>query len=167
MNYKMPTLGGLKKLQEFFATNGFPLPTFQTNIYDGQRLSGIYLCTPATPPEDARTVSLDDELVQFGPLHEINDIRLLGENGRGIQFSDTAHFFAAATTEIIHAAGWGCHLSIMGTTKNDDWEFEDFINSLSNEDIMSIAHFGKRKPSIRDKFLLYISPIRYAQKTFA
>lgn len=166
MNYKIPTLGGLKKLQEFFAANGFPLPTFQTNIYDGQHPSEVSLCTPAIPPEDARTVSIDDMLARFGPLHEINDVILLGERG-GIQFSDTTHFLTPVMIGIIQDAGWGCYLQIIGTVENDDWEFEDFINSLSNEDIMSIAHFGKRKPSIRDKFLLYISPIRYAQKTFA
>ena len=75
MGYK-PTLGGLKKAQEFLKLKGHPLPIFQMDIYDGGQLVPFGW---ETGP--GRTVSVDEAIREYGEMCEVVDVRLTNAVG--------------------------------------------------------------------------------------
>ncbi|MFA6338608.1 MAG: hypothetical protein WCW87_00920 [Candidatus Paceibacterota bacterium] len=160
MGYR-PTLGGLKKAQEFLSLNGFPLPFFRIHIYNDSKHE---VAEPL--PIKGTTVSIDEMIRKYGPLQKVVDVRLSNEKG------DKAVLFIR-----IDRAG----LKIGKNEKKKDldavpkfWygdpvddQFKNFMCSVNGDLFLNIAQWGKSMPTMFELFKFRFFPKRYATKVFA
>ena len=160
MGYK-PTLGGLKKAQEFLNLKGHPMPIFQMNIYDDGQLAGLRWA-----PGKGRTISIDEAIRKYGATCEMVDVRLTNEQGdKFVQFSDTTRcgmFTGMSAME----NGWDV---ILEFHKGDpvDYQFKDFMNSGDGNAFVNLARWGKATISMLDRIKFRLFPKRYATEVFA
>lgn len=160
MGYK-PTLGGLKKAQEFLRKKGYSLPIFQTNIYDDGQLAGLRWM-----PGNGRTISIDEAIHKYGEMCEVEDVRLANEQGdKCIQFSRITRA-GMYTGLCAKESGWDV---IMEFRIGDppDYQFKDFINSADGIAFVSLARWGKASASMLDRIGFSLFPKHYARKNFA
>lgn len=161
MGYK-PTLGGLKKAQEFLNLKGHSMPIFQMNIYDDGKLAGLRWV-----PGKGRTISIDEAICKYGAMCEVVDVRLANEQGdKFVQFSDTVHC-GMFTGMSAMDNGWDV---ILEFHRGDpvDYQFKDFMNS--NDDgnaLVNLARWGKATISMLDRIKFRFFPERYANEVFA
>lgn len=152
-----PTLGGLKKAQEFLAFKGYPMPIFQMNIYDdGQQVSERWI------PGKGRTIPIQEAIDKYGAACEVVNVRLTNEQGdKFIQFSDINRVGLSAG---LYEAGrdWDVRLEFH---KGDD-KFKDFMDSRDGLTFSDLARWGKPRPSLLDQIKLSLFPKRYAVEIF-
>ena len=158
MGYK-PTLGGLKKAQEFLNLKGHPMPIFQMNIYDDGQLAGLRWA-----PGKGRTISIDEAIRKYGAMCEVVDVRLASEQGdKFVQFSSTTR--VGFTGMDAMERGWD---AILEFHKGDpvDYQFKDFMDSDGNA-FVNLARWGKATVSMLDRIKFRLFPKRYANEIFA
>jgi hypothetical protein len=145
-----PTLGGLKKLQQFMGKNGYPMPVFQTDIFQDGMVKGKFLL------DGGEKVSIDEEIRKQGAGFKIINVRLTDEKGkRFIQFIDpilySNYIFLPIYFRRINA-----DLQFSEGKTEDEKSFTDFLNA-QHDAIFEIAFWGKENPSVMDKFLSCVS----------
>jgi hypothetical protein len=160
MGYK-PTLGGLKKAQEFLNLKGHPMPIFQMNIYDDGQLAGLRWA-----PGKGRTISIDEAIRKYGAMCEVVDVRLANEQGdKFIQFSDTTRVGVFTGMNAMEN-GWD---AILEFHKGDpvDYQFKDFMDSADGTTLVNLTQWGKAAVSMLDRIKFRFFPKRYASEIFA
>lgn len=160
MGYK-PTLGGLKKAQEFLDLKGHPMPIFQMNIYDDGQLAGLRWA-----PGKGRTISIDEAIRKYGAMCEMVDVRLASEQGdKFVQFSDTTRCGMFTGMSAIDN-GWDV---ILEFHKGDlvDYQFKDFMDSNDDNAFVNLARWGKATISVVGRIKFRLFPKRYANEIFA
>ena len=160
MGYKYkPTLGGLKKVQEFLDQNGRSLPIFQMNIHDVEHLAGRRRF-----PGQGRMITIDEAIRKYGAMYEMVDVRLANEQGdKFIQFNslDNAGLLAVAyAIENLLEVTIERH---MGDPM--DHEFKDFLDSNGRR-LMKLARWGKMKVSVCDWLKFHFFPKCYSTEVF-
>ncbi|MBI3572046.1 hypothetical protein HY091_00725 [Candidatus Kaiserbacteria bacterium] len=158
VGYK-PTLGGLKKAQEFLNFKGYPMPIFQMNIYADGQLAGLRWA-----PGRGRTVSIDEAIRKYGATCEMVDVRLTNaRNDKFVQFSDAVHC-GIFTCMSARENGWDV---ILEFHKGDpvDYEFKDFMD-LNGDAFVKLARWGKAAPSMLDRIKFRFFSKRYAAEMF-
>lgn len=158
-----PTLGGLRKVQEFFSANGYPLDFFQTDIYKG----GQFLGPGGWKASDGITQPLKElGIERLG--EEVEDVRLTNlpektDHTLFIQFSSLAHLPLYMG---MHCQDQGLAVSLETSTEKASPEFAAFVRANSGR-IMSLAIWGKESPSRIDKIRFNLTRKRYAEQVFA
>lgn len=149
MQYK-PTLGGLKKAQEFFNVKGFPMPIFEMYV-DATFEEGKITSTKG------RVISIDEAIKEHGAICEVTDVRLV--NVRGDKFINFVGLrpplcdpFTAYTSAY---NGWGVLIRFC-----KDPAFGKFMNSKDGKKAMDLARWGKR-PNILDRIKFRFLPNQY------
>lgn len=161
MGYKYkPTLGGLKKVQEFLDLNGRSLPIFQMNIHDDEHLAGRRRF-----PGQGRTITIDEAIRKYGAMYNVVDVRLANEQGdKFIQFNslknDNRYLAVASAIENLTEVTIECH---MGDPM--DHEFKDFLDSNGRR-LMKLARWGKMKVSVCDWIKFHFFAKRYSTEVF-
>lgn len=158
MGYK-PTLGGLKKAQEFLAFKGYPLPVFQTDIYE----HGEWLYIRFVPGK-GQAASIDEAIRKQGSMREVVDVRLTTERGdRALVFSDIKYVGRADIYEL-----GGRYDALMEfDASGSDPSFERFMKSENGGVIENLARWGKETVTWFDRIKFHFFPRRYARKVFA
>lgn len=160
MGYK-PTLGGLKKAQEYLSLKGYPMPVFQMDIYEDGRMVGLRMA-----PGKGRTVSIDKAILKYGAMCEMMDVRLSTEQGdKFVQFSEALKcgmFTGMSALE----NGWDVLLEWHGGIPVD-FEFKDFMDSSDGRAFVNLARWGKTTPSFLDRIKFHLFPKHYAAEVFA
>ncbi|OGZ19964.1 MAG: hypothetical protein A2626_00835 [Candidatus Nealsonbacteria bacterium RIFCSPHIGHO2_01_FULL_38_55] len=155
---RKPTLGGLKKVQEFLKSKGHAMPIVQMGIYDDYQLVG----GPATlrrEPGKGKNVSLNELINALSPMHRVINVRLANEYGGAfIEFSERRN--ATSALELMGSAGEGQDKVVV--------EYSAALRELFiSDDVMELAQWGKVAPSLFERFIFYASPSLYAKKVFA
>lgn len=160
MGYK-PTLGGLKKAQEFLSSKGYPMPTFQMNIYDDGKDVG-----PRWKPGKGRTISINEAIRKYGAMCEVVDVRLTNDKGdKSIHFSDNSRVGIMTCLAAIDR-GWDA-LPEFNYGKPIDYRFKDFMESPDGTAFLILSRWGKTTISILDRIKFRLFPKRYATRVFA
>lgn len=156
MGYK-PTLGGLKKAQEFLDLKGILLPVFEMDIYrDGTRVAFRWA------PGKGRIISIDDAIQKYGAGCEVVDVRFTDERGdSSIVFSDNARIGMFSGIDA-RESGWDAIVEY----HSHNHSIEDFMDSADGTAFVKLARWGKPKPSILDRLKFYLFPTRYAAEVF-
>ncbi|OHA91297.1 MAG: hypothetical protein A2758_02435 [Candidatus Zambryskibacteria bacterium RIFCSPHIGHO2_01_FULL_49_18] len=157
MGYK-PTLGGLKKAQEFLHLKGHPMPIFQMDIYeDGQRDGLIWT------PGKGRTIPIDEAIGRFGAMYEVADIRLTNkQGGKFVQFTNNTRLINGLEWEEV---GWDA-IPEFHYGNPVDHRFKDFT-VLYGTTFVNLARWGKVNVTILDRIKFRLFPKRYASEIFA
>lgn len=155
MGYK-PTLGGLKKAQEFLKLKGHPtMPIFQMNIYDDGKLVGLRWA-----PGKGRTISIDKAIRKYGAMCEMVDVRLTNKQGdKFIQFSSTTRV-GLYTGIRAKENGWDVMIEF-------HYKFKDFMDSNDGKAFVNLARWGKATVSMIDRLKFRFFPKQYATEVFA
>jgi hypothetical protein len=159
MGYK-PTLGGLKKAQEFLNLKGHSMPIFQMNIYDDGQLAGLRWM-----PGKGRTISIDEAIRKYGAMWEVVDVRMTNEQGdKFVQFSSNIRVGMFTGMDAMER-GWDALLEFH---KGDpvDYQFKDFMDSYGNA-FVNLARWGKAKLTMLDRIKFRFFPKSYATEVFA
>jgi len=162
MGYK-PTLGGLKKAQEFLKKNGYPMQIFQTNIYDEKHEEAVYGELTREIPDNGQTISIDEAIRKHGAIQRMMDVQLTNEKGNlFIRFSHHHHLMILDD----RMAQYGFLKAVL-EYPTDNSSFNEFIESNNNWKIVNnLARWGKEEPSISDKIKFRLFPQSYAAKIF-
>ncbi|MEN9558130.1 MAG: hypothetical protein RL141_499 [Candidatus Parcubacteria bacterium] len=160
MDYR-PTLGGLKKAQEFLSSKGHPMPIFQMDIYeDGEHVGTRWV------PGKGRVISIDEAIRQYGAMREVVDVRLANEQGDTfVQFSHIARVSVMMGIRAIQDS-WGA-IPEFYQDEATDRSFIEFMDSPDGTTFLSLARWGKAAPTILDRLTFLFFPKRYARATFA
>lgn len=159
--YSEPTLGGLKKAQEFLALKGFPMPIFQMDIYSDYQLAGL-----RRVPGKGRTISIDEAICKYGAMHEVVDVRLTNKKGnKFVSFSWYEHFGYSYHRD----AMMNGNIVIVEFHKGNpmDYKFNDFMNSNDVDVLLNLACWGKPKLTMLDRIKIRFFPKRYAAEVYA
>lgn len=157
MGYK-PTLGGLKKAQEYLTANGFPMPIFQMDIFD----DGKYLGLGVKEAGQGRTIAIEEAIEKFGSANEVVDVKLSSTDAkRYIQFASSEHCGFMTGLDAMQN-GMDCLIQV--PTK--DYELRDFLSSKDGRRVVNVARWGKQKPSLFDRVKFTLFRHRYAEEVF-
>ena len=159
MGYK-PTLGGLKKAQEFLNLKGHSMPIFQMNIYEDGQLAGLRWA-----PGKGRTISIDEAIRKYGAMCEVVDVRMTNEQGdKFVQFSSNTRVGMFTGMDAMER-GWD---AILEFHKGDpvDYQFKNFMDSDGNA-FVNLARWGKATLTMLDRIKFRFFPKRYAAEVFA
>ncbi len=156
MGYK-PTLGGLKKAQEYLAGKGSPMPVFQMEVFAEEMRDPLI-------PWYGRTIPIQEAIKKYGPLHEVVHVRISSEDGeRSVHFRGICHlpvFKAQSAME----GGEDCAVEFSAKNTNPvDLEVKKLVDDHT---FMNIARFGKPDPSFIDLLMFRFCPVCYANKVF-
>lgn len=162
MGYK-PTLGGLKKAQEFLDQKGLKMPVFQTDIYEGGSFA-----VGGWVPGTGQTADLDEAIRTHGPLHEVRDVRLGNAQKDGfILFSDwtRAGFVTAMQAK---DDGWDVLIGAYVNKANQALyeQLKAFLDSGDGAAFVSIARWGKPNVTLLDKLKFRFMPKSYSDEVF-
>lgn len=154
MGYK-PTLGGLKKAQEFLNLKGYSMPIFQMNIYDDGQLAGLRWA-----PGKGRAISIDEAIRKYGAMCEVVDVRLTNEQSdKFVQFS--------SATRVGMFTGMNAMKNGWDAIPEFDYQFKAFMDSNDGTTFVNLARWGKATLTMLDRIKFYLFPKRYANEVFA
>lgn len=156
---RLPTLGGLKKAQDFLVSNGFAVKA-KTGVYDNDKLGDFHIdtfrCMTPIPFERA--------IHDFGLTAEIENARLEFEDGRQLaQFIGLTSLDDMMMAVILIERGVRCLLELNETNMEFGRLAEDpsFLPRFLNTCV-----YGKPNLSLRDKIMLKYFPKHWAKKVF-
>lgn len=154
-----PTLGGLKRAQDFLSLRGFPLPTVKVNV----RLNRILLNDLRWDATRTRSISLSNVIAKRGPMYEIVNVGLVSEYGdRFLLFVSNA-YVPPYLAKQSRGRGWDTFLFI----SRGDHRFVDFVNSEEDGAILvNLVRWGKPEVTMRDRIRFRLSPGVYATEVF-
>lgn len=156
MGYK-PTLGGLKKAQEFLRSKGYPMPVFHMNIYDGGKFTGMRWTLGK-----GRKISIDEAIREYGAMCEVVDVRLANERGdKFVLFSSTTRV-GMVTGFAAMENGWDVVLEFHNPV---DDPFKKLMATYGKA-FLNLARWGKAEVSTFDRIKFRLYPKHYA-KVFA
>lgn len=160
MGYK-PTLGGLKKAQEFLKLKGHLLPVFQMNIYDdGQLMGSCWM------PGKGRTIPIDEAIRTYGVMCEVVDVQLSSEQGDAfVRFSSTLHASLFTGIEGVER-GWDVVPEFHKDSPVDCGDFKNFRDSADGKAFMNLARWGKSAVSWLDRLEFSLFPESYGREIF-
>ena len=160
MGYK-PTLGGLKKAQEFLNLKGYPMPIFQMNIYDDGQLAGLRWA-----PGKGRTISIDEAIRKYGAMCEVVDVRMTNEQGdKFVQFSSNTRVGMFTGIDAMER-----ELDVLLEFHEGDpvdYQFKDFMDSNDGTAFVNLARWGKATLTMLDRIKFRLFPKSYANEVFA
>lgn len=145
-----PTLGGLKKLQEFLEKQGFPMPVFAMDIYRDKRRATSEIGEPTSgwTAGKGMVVSLIDEIKTHGPLHGVIDVQLTNQGGnKFVRFSNPAWWGGLVCARAIVDDD-----NVFVSSHRGDSDFNQFFGELcKTSGFSNLLKYGKVKPSLRDR----------------
>jgi len=156
MGYK-PTLGGLKKAQEFLKSHGYDLPVIKLNAYnncrteDGQKFPG-----------GGFTVRIEEEIRLRGALTEVDDVLITDEKERiFVGFVSLRHLGTLQRYAYIDA-----NMDVAVSPSQYDYQWGVFLRDKCAK-FVRIARWGKARVSILDRIKFRYFPKWYADEAFS
>lgn len=152
-----PTLGGLKKAQEFLRLRGYPMPILKVNVRR---------CALISESWDVKGmgISLDDAIRKYGPMREVVNVALISECGKRLLLFVSNKRLPFSYTWRPMARGWSTTLFY----SRGNPQFADFITSKEDGKIfVNLVRWGKPEVTIHDRAKFRFSPERYAIDVFS
>jgi len=156
-----PTLGGIKKLQDFLAIHGHPMPHFQMNTYDDP-VFNERRGEPIVYGGRRIILPIDQAIQELGVMCEVLDVRVISED-------------RSCYLDFVNSEHLSPFVALEAYMNNSDCAERYVCNGVecakfyetNRMNIWNLARYGKAKPSFVDRWRFSHRPERYRQLVFA